>query len=288
MLAPRRRSDLHRTAARLWTTILVALLAAVGAPLHAQTDTAHTDVLRLIGVYDATSGDWIDRAVLRDTLGNETTTTRFGVAALNVLTPIAGFYLLELRKEGYAPRRIRLRADTTVQLLLALERNPLGDAAKLPAVVTTGRRHIEEDPGERRGFFERCQSGVDCVGRAELDRRPGGTLDNLLGQKKGVHRECLPQDHGIVFNPAAVPKPDNDLIGCLIKMQSDFGYCTPTYFVDGFEWQPLGGTPQSQIDKFLPPKRIEGIEVYPVNAAHPARFSTGVFTGCGAVVIWTR
>jgi hypothetical protein len=279
-----------RFAARAILTLLTAIPSA-RRPLHAQADTGHVEPLRLIGVLDAATGDWINRAVLRDTLGNETLTTRYGIAALNVLTPIAGFYLIEIRKEGYAPRRIRLRADTTVQLMIALEPNPLGgDAAKLPAVVTTARRRLEEDAGERAGFFERCQAGVDCVGRAELDRRPTGTIDNMLGLKPGIHRECLPPDHGAVFNPSTVQRPDADLMGCMIKMRSSTGpgYCTPTYFVDGFEWQPLGGTPQAQIDKFLPPKRIEAIEIYPTNAPHPPRFSTGVFAGCGAVVIWTR
>lgn len=288
LFRPRR---LH-TAVRDFTVALIAaILMAIGArPAHAQADTGHTESLRLVGVLDAKTGDWINRAVLRDTLGNETLTSRDGVAALNVLTPIAGFYLIEIRKEGYAPRRIRLRADTTVQLMIALEPNPLGEAASLPAVVTTARRRLEQDDGERRGLFDRCLAGVDCVGRAELDRRPTGTLDNLLGHKPGIHEECAPPDHGAVYTKAVDQPRDKDLMGCLITMRPSTGpgYCTPTYFVDGFEWQPLGGTPQAQIDKFLPPNRIEAIEIYPSNAPHPPRFSTGVFSGCGAVVIWTR
>ena len=287
MVTPRRL----RFAARALFLTLFTAVAAARHPLHAQADSGHVEPLRLIGVLDAASGDWINRAILRDTLGNETLTSRYGIAALNVLTPIAGFYLIEIRKEGYAPRRIRLRADTTVQLMIALEPNPLGgDAAKLPAVVTTARGRLEQDAGERAGFFNRCQAGVDCVGRAELDRRPTGTLDNMLGLKPGIHRECLAPDHGAVFNPSPTQRPDADLMGCMIMMRpsTGTGYCIPTYFVDGFEWQPLGGTPQAQIDKFLPPNRIEAIEIYPTNAPHPVRFSTGVFSLCGAVVIWTR
>ena len=60
------------------------------------------------------------------------------------------------------------------------------------------------------------------------------------------------------------------------------------HFVDGFEWQPLGSTVQAQLDKFLPPSRIEGIEVYLANSPHPIRFETMPFSNCGAIVIWTR
>jgi hypothetical protein len=274
------------------TALALALIVASSAILSAQADTGRTEPLRLIGVLDATSGDWIDRAVVRDTLGNETTTTRYGVAALNVLTSIAGFYLLEIRKEGYAPRRIRLRADTTIELMLALQRNPLGDATKLPAVVTTERRRIQQDSGQRSGFFNRCQAKTtQCVGRAELDRRSTSTLDNLLSMKDDIHRNCQEALQGPVWTPGPTTKPDDDLIGCLIQMhiRAGFGvYCTPTYFIDGFEWQSLGGTAQAQIDKFLPPNKIEGIEIYLPMSPTPVRFAPPWNSDCGSIVIWTR
>jgi hypothetical protein len=277
----------HRLILRI---LAVALATLMPLSAHAQIDTAGTEPLRLIGVLDAKTGDWINRAIVRDTLGTETLTTRYGVATLNVLTPIAGFYLIEIRKEGYMPRRIRLRADTSYAIMFALEPNPLGNATQLPAVVTTERQRLQNDPGERRGFFDRCQvKTVQCVGRAELDRRPTGNLDNIVGMQPGIHRECAAVSHGAVFNPAARPVYDDQLFGCLIQMRSPLGgYCTPTYFVDGFEWLPLGGRSQAQIDQSLPPKKIEGIEIYEPNDPHPPRFSGPIFGSCGMVVIWTR
>ena len=278
----------------LTTTLAFAAFLVATAPraLTAQTDTDRVESLRLIGVLDAKTGDWIDRAVLRDTLGNETFTTRFGVATLNVLTPIAGFYLLEIRKEGYSPRRVRLRADTSYQVLFALDPNPLGNATQLPAMVTTERQRLQNDAGERRGFFERCQiHTVQCLGRVELDKDPTGTLYNMLHMKDGIHPACQATDHGPVWTPTPEMKYDDEIFGCLITMRNASPppeYCTPTYFVDGFEWQPLAGRPQAQIDQFLPPQRIEGIEVYLANQPHPPRFSPPPFGGCGAIVIWTR
>jgi len=272
--------------------LTAALVATALRPLSAQSDTGRVESLRLIGVLDAKTGDWINRAVVHDTLGNETFTTRNGVAALNVLTPIAGFYLLEIRKEGYAPRRLRLRADTTVELMIALAPAPLGDVTKLPAVVTTERRRIAEDAGEKRGFFERCQyRTVTCVGRAELDRSPSAVLATLLGYKPGLHRQCTMTGRGPVPTSASTspdPYVPGNVMGCLLTMRSTAGrYCQPTYFIDGFEWSPLGGISQAQIDAFLPPSKIEGIEVYQSLDARPIKYEIP-FSVCGTILIWTR
>lgn len=160
----RSRFDHRRLRLRFTATVThmlpVVAAAMVGGTqqLSAQTDTGRVDRPRLIGVLDAQTGDWIDRAVVRDTLGDETTTTRFGVATLNVLNAIAGYYLIEVRKEGHAPRRLRLRADTTFEIILPLQPNALGSATQLPAMVTTERRRMYQDAGERRGFLERCRA----------------------------------------------------------------------------------------------------------------------------------
>jgi hypothetical protein len=276
----------------LLSTATLIAAALMPRTLHAQTDTGRVERLRLIGVLDAKTGDWINRAVIHDTLGNETLTTRFGVATLNVLTPIAGFYLLEIRKEGYVPRRVRLRADTSYEIMFALEPNPLGAATRLPAVVTSERQRLQEDAGDRNGFFERCQTKtVQCVGRVELDKDPTGALYNMLHMKDGIHSACMASDHGPVWTPPAKVNYSDEISGCAIMMRNGApppSYCTPTFFVDGFEWLPLDGRSQAQIDQFLPPKRIEGIEVYLPNQPHPPRFSPPVFGTCGAIVIWTR
>jgi len=229
---------------------LAALLLASG--LHAQTDTGRVEPLRLIGILDAKTGDWINRATVRDTLGTETQTTRYGVATLNVLTPIAGFYLLEIRKEGYLPRRIRLRADTAYQVMFALQPNPLGDATQLPAVITTERQRLERDPGLASGFFDRCQiKSVQCVGAADIDRRPTANLDVMLAQKSGLHRDCR-KPQRVVGQREQRPAFDNDVSGCTVMMHTASPpptYCVPTYFIDGYEWFPFDGSPQGQVDK---------------------------------------
>jgi hypothetical protein len=101
----------------------------------------------------------------------------------------------------------------------------------------------------------------------------------------------VPTNHGPVVTPEPKQSFDDQLLGCLITMRSAVPppeYCTPTFFVDGFEWQPLAGRSQAQIDQFLPPKRIAGIEIYLADQPHPPRFSQPPFSGCGVIVIWTR
>lgn len=270
--------------------------AAFSDTASAQTDTitsirqAEAAGVRLLGVYDAATGAWIDHATVRDTLGGETVTSKIGVATLNALTPIAGFYMIEVRKEGYAPRRLMLRADGA-ESMTSLEPNPLGSGAVLPTVVVTDRRRLIEDAGLRRGFFDRCQvKGVSCIGRRVLDLHPVGGLSDLLSHVEGVHRDCLGADHGPLFKPEPKAAPDPNLLGCLVQMRPLSGtrYCTPTYYINGFEWNPLDGTSQAQIDQFLSPSHIEGIEVYLATTPHPARFDGGAFSDCGAIVIWTR
>lgn len=264
--------------------LLLLLIAALRLPAQERIET-----LRLLGVYDAVTGDWIQRATVRDTLGVETQTSRAGVAALNVLTPIAGFYLLEIRKEGYQPRRIRILADSVKEFMIALSPNPLGNAAQLPAMIVTERQRLTDDPGERRGFFDRCQmKGVSCIGRAIMDKRPTAYLAQLLSQTDGIHRQCAMRRRGLVFNPAQQPDVDPATVeGCMIEMRSTAGVlCTPTYIVNGFEWPPLGQSVQTLIDRHFPPRLIEGIEVYPANGPRPQRFESP--SGCGIIVIWTR
>ena len=280
---------------RPWLLFGRGLIAAANAQQDTlrrspKVDSAHAEVvpltrtlgdaeaagLKLIGVFDAGDGHWISGATVRDTLGGETTTSSIGVAALNNLTPLVGYYILEIRKPGYAPRRLRLRADTTAEVLASLEPNPLGSGTTLAAVVVTARRRLVEDAGKREGFITRCESGlIACVGRSELDRHPTGGPGALLNHVEGIHLECR-----------------NSRNGCAVQMHPIAGkaYCTPQFFLNGLPWDP--GTGQAQLDKFLNSSNIDGVEVYVPTAPHPARFNPASHfdpTGsCGSIVIWTR
>ena len=256
--------------------------------------------VKLLGIYDVKTGAWIDRATVRDTLGNEVTSTRNGVAPLNALSPLVGVYLVEVRKEGYSPRHLRLPADSGSEFMVGLEPNPLGNVARLPAVVTTDRAALQRDPGLSDGFFHRCELGATCIGRKDLDMRPSEKLAEMLGTKKGIHRDCsAAYAFGPIKGSRDVRSGAADYYpGCGIMMlapttSGGSPYCAPTYYLNGIEWQPQhggGGSAQKQLDDVVNPTTISGIEVYLTEDPKPARYEKPPVNGmrCGAVVIWTR
>jgi hypothetical protein len=256
---------------------------------------------KLLGVYDNKDGQWVVGATIRDTLGNEAKTSSIGVASLNALTPIAGYYLLEIRKPGYAPRFIRLRDDTTSEILTGLAPNPLGGTT-LPTTVVTADRKLATDAGLKEGFGYRCGTGlISCVGRAVLDRKTAGTLDNLVDHVDGIARTCgagsgrpeLAGTHAGGAAPNVSPGAAPASGSCPIKMYSIVGnglnaLCTPNYVVNGFEWQGLGGDAQAELDQFLTASTIDGMEIYLPGHPVPKRFDPLPFNNCGVIVIWTR
>jgi hypothetical protein len=248
--------------------------------------------LKVLGVYDDSTGAWISGAVIRDTLGHEIATSRIGVASLNALAALGGFYLLEVTKPGYLPRRLMLRADTTAEFMIALEPRRLGSAS-LAAVKVTAEFRLDRDAGMRDGFTRRCADAViECVGPKVLDRPTLSTIRDALKGLSTVHEDCTVPREGPVFSPRRVTADGFDqLNGCVLKMHGRFGGakgCVPTYFVNGYEWTPLGGLSEAQLNTYFMQAGLAGVEVYDANAPRPARFEPGKHTECGVIVLWTR
>ncbi len=245
--------------------------------------------LKLIGVFDDQTGEWLDQVVVRDTVGNETATSKIGVATLNALEPVAGVFLLELRKPGYQPQRVRLRADTSAQVLIALRR-VASAATPLAPIVTTARSTLQSDAGMAEGFFNRCQLGAACVGPSDIERRPTAQLADLLAVVPGVHRNCTGTS-GITSRSASRINGIVDVASCKITMTGiNSSICTPYFFINGFLWVPATGQGdvQSQVDKAVDYSRVTGVEVYLTMESKPARFDPGGWVSCGSIVIWMR
>lgn len=244
--------------------------------------------LKVLGILDDSTGQWIADATVRDTVGNEVHTTRAGIAALNNLAVLYGFYFLEIRKEGYAPRRIKLRADSASEFMVALSPRALGEATALPALVTTAMTRLDRDLGQRDGFIHRCELGAKCIGRADLDLHPTQKLADLLSVTRGIHRSCTGSAQ---LRTSAI----EDVPTCTVEMLESLPtnvrhpYCAPNYFIDGILWNARTGkgSGQSQIERTFDSSRISSMEIYLANEPTPPRF---VIPGskCGAIVIWTR
>ena len=71
-------------------------------------------------------------------------------------------------------------------------------------------------------------------------------------------------------------------VGPTIEMQSSFGPCEPTIFVDGVQAPQLSS---SSLNDFLLVDLIEGVEVYSSFSSAPAQYTSGI---CGSILFWTR
>lgn len=68
-------------------------------------------------------------------------------------------------------------------------------------------------------------------------------------------------------------------------MRGPFGDCVPHLFLDGAQLHSMSA---ADIDDWVKPEDVRGIEVYG-DAVAPAQFrSSWVMESCGSIVIWTR
>ena len=68
-----------------------------------------------------------------------------------------------------------------------------------------------------------------------------------------------------------------------LQMRGAFGWCAPAIFIDGHE---LSFMAAEDIDDWVPPHKVRGIEVYSEGTA-PPQFHPGL-RGCGSIVVWTK
>ena len=245
----------------------------------------------LLGVYDARSGDPVQGAVVRDTLGAEASTSADGIVALTYISAIGPYYLIEIRKIGYRPLHLKIRADSLTDRTELLEALPLGSATALPAVVTTGKYNVTLDSGLWNGFSARCTaSTVTCFKFDELAAHPSGNIVDFLAKTAMSMPGCgTTMTRGLA--PRRVTAPGNRTIDC-VKMRGVGAQaaklCVPTFYVDGFV-RGYRETTLDQIEQSLKPADVKGIEVYQSGEPVPMRFGEAAGNlGCGSVVIWTR
>jgi hypothetical protein len=284
-------------------TLCALAASAVGAqanvaktsPVEKATQVADGDVatpkfVRLGIVYDSVTQEVIANAIVRDrNTGNFVRTSASGHFALTpTFVKETGAYL-EVMAPGYEKVGPFL-VDPTASPMI--EAKMVKVATSLPAMVTTEKYRVDRDLGQREGFAMRCRSGhVDCTDEETLVAHPTWTLYDFIKKAEGVQPWC--GDSPVKFaklNPQLLqpdPQAKKTPATCLAKMTptSGTGRCTPTYFLNGFEWAPLAGESQIDLSGFSP-SQLEGIEVYDSIRSRPMRFGGDPF--CGVVVIWTK
>lgn len=169
-----------------------------------------------------------------------------------------GTRVLEVRAVGYYPERraVDVVADAPiVRVALATMKSVL-DTVKVTATLRNGL--------ERSGFAERRRSGVGhYLTAGDVAKRAPIVTTDLLRNMSGVKYNTA--DEGILVRGAV----------------SD--WCTPEFYLDG---RPLRGVLYDEIDSWVHPDEIAGIEFY-TGISTPIQYQTGL-TGCGSIVIWTH
>jgi hypothetical protein len=216
-------------------------------------------------VRDATSGTPVVAAevVLN---GNVVATTDQGGRFRTDTTPIGwGSNLISVRRIGYAATFELLwveESGTQYELGVTLRA-----VTVLPEVVVLGDRVVYEY-GRMRGFWERRREGFGkFITREEIEQRDPHQTSDLLRTIPGM---------SVVWNPMTLSTELRNTRGA--------SSCRPIVYVDGL---PFLQSDDLNLDRYLIPDDIEGIEVYRGPAELPSQFNV-IGTACGAVVIWTR
>lgn len=172
----------------------------------------------------------------------------------------AGLFDVTLRRLPYSPMTVNLEVtegDTTeVDVTIA----SAGQA--LPTVVVKGQ---EEHKRQLDAFERRRKVGLGhFITRAQIDARRPLVLSDMLRGIPGMELYRT------------------NIMGRVTLRFARRNDCPPAYFVDGLYM------PNFNIDD-VPPRDVEGVELYEGLAGLPAEFAkqTGV-QACGVVVIWTR
>jgi hypothetical protein len=172
-----------------------------------------------------------------------------------------GTRMLEVRAVGYYPERKAvdvLRETPPVQTTLSTLKAIL-DTVRVRATMLYSR--------DRNGFQQRRRSGLGrYITPEDIDRRRPLLLSDLLRTMPGMFLQTT------------------DMFSHQLMMRgTGRGYCAPSVYLDGM---PMEGLSTDDIDAFVRPGDVTGIEVYSGTTA-PPQF-TRSFSGCGSIVIWTR
>jgi hypothetical protein len=173
---------------------------------------------------------------------------------------------LSARKLGYAEVRGLYVASVEI-ITIDLTRT-----ITLPEVNTVATYRLDIDAGRWEGFHSRCSvPHVQCFSSVNLAAHPARSISEVLAHAPdgGVKRTC----YGSGARATCTVSIDN---------------CPPAYFLDGVPFSVFRGNPLDELEKFVGPLGLKGVEVYRPELT-PLRFRTAENAQCSAaVVLWTK
>lgn len=168
----------------------------------------------------------------------------------------AGTFSVEARVLGFVPTRtaVDLASGRTASVALAV-----GERANMLSTVTVmGKR--SNSTRDITGFLERAHSGFGhYITAADIERRSTISITDALRTTPGVR-----------VSPGR--------FGYQIYVR---GGCSPEVYVDG----TLMYNGAENLDQFVQPEQVAGIEVYAGVAGAPMQYPGN---GCGSILIWTK
>lgn len=253
--------------------LFVSLLARI-APAQSTSDSLRFRH-RILGVYDAESGDPIEGVDVVDVLtGTRATTNRSGLVSLAFLPE--GTSLVRVQKVGFAMQNlsVSISPKDTLPLTLVFQH-----ATALPALTVTDSAAPRVISPALRAFEERRKQGFGrFITEAELRKNDNRGLSRLIVSRIPGVVAVAKDKSGMETYLAAARKACD---GLTFQSQCSANTCLVQVYLD---------------DAILPPKtdinsfRAEdfaGIEFYPGGASMPLKYNrTG--SDCGVLLLWTR
>jgi hypothetical protein len=217
---------------------------------------------RVLGVYDASTGDPIEGAQVTDVAtGTFSLTTKTGTVSL-IFIPDGGG-MVRIRKIGFAPwsEFVAISPRDTAPLTIVLAPT----VPVLPTVVTTDTapHYIS---GRLRAFEERRKTGFGhYIAEAELRKNDNREMPDVLRRIPGVTVTCSTR------TPRVCTATSSRTAG---------SRCSYVIYVDGVQ------SPEKNL-LMLPVNQFAGVEVYSGPGQIPAEYNmTG--SSCGVLLLWTR
>jgi hypothetical protein len=222
-----------------------------------------------------------------------------------------GSQTLEVRALGFVPfmKPVHLSAVNAAPDTIALTSvKALLDTVR----ITAGRVYAADGTG----FEARRKSGIGSyVTRMEIDRlhppsfvslMQGRSAFNIMDDPNGDQHITMKAPWGGDCSPAVwvdgdlIVYPSGPTAGAFMAAPLAKGGGSGSSDAQGNAVNPSAGnniapstTPKEpvgilELNWLVRPEEIEGVELYRRPMEIPARFTTGGFQGCGAIVIWTR
>ncbi|MEJ7760776.1 MAG: carboxypeptidase regulatory-like domain-containing protein [Gemmatimonadaceae bacterium] len=174
-----------------------------------------------------------------------------------------GTRMLEVRAVGYYPERRRVdvvTSATPIHLTLSTLKTVL-DTVKILA----SRRVYDRD---RNGFQHRRRAGLGRYLTAEdISRQRPIVTSDLFRNMSGVR---------VASGATALDRQ-------ILVRGNMAEWCSPSIYLDGHN---VGGLTAEDIDVWVDPDDVGGIEIYP-GLGTPPEFQQGM-NNCGSILIWTK